>query len=212
MSQNLRDLLTTALKAPLPGTEAQYKLAHVLRKQVPAPPPTVKQAGVLALFYPDKGGSDWNSNLIFIRRSSRDLRDRHAGQISFPGGSREGVDPNLAATATRETWEEIGVPVDQIEVLGALTELYIPVSNFLVAPYVGYIDHRPEFIRQESEVDAILEISFDLFLDPAARQLMDKELTNGMRLTKVPYWNVAGHQIWGATAMIVSELVELVKA
>lgn len=206
----LRNKIIAGFNKPLPGPEAQYKMAHVLRKQIPAHPPSVRHAAVLALFYPVVSRGLYDANLIFIQRSSREPRDRHAGQISFPGGSQEAVDQDLAATATRETWEEIGVPVDNIEVMGALTELYIPVSNFLVAPYVGFIDHRPDFIRQESEVDEVLEIPFDSFFSPTARQLMDKELTNGMRLTKVPYWNVADQQIWGATAMITSELVELV--
>ena len=207
----LRKKIIAGFSKPLPGPAAQYQMAHVLRKQIPTPPPGVRHAGVLALFYPVPSQGIYNANLVFIQRSSREPRDRHAGQISFPGGSREAIDQDLAATATRETWEEIGVPVDEIEVLGALTELYIPVSNFLVAPYVGFIDHRPDFIRQESEVDAVLEIPFDSFFSPTARQLMDKELTSGMRLTKVPYWNVANQQIWGATAMITSELIELVK-
>jgi 8-oxo-dGTP pyrophosphatase MutT (NUDIX family) len=211
MSALLRDRLLEGLQRPLPGQVAQYKMAHVLRQQIPAPSPTARRAAVLALLYPYTGEGIWDANLIFIQRASRDTRDRHAGQISFPGGSQELDDENFAATATRETWEEIGVPIEKIEVLGALTELYIPVSNFLVAPFVGYIDHRPDFIRQESEVDAVLEIPFDSFFNPAARQLMNKELTNGMRLTNVPYWNVSGHQVWGATAMITSELIELVK-
>lgn len=212
MADSLKNQLLAGLQRPLPGVAAQYKLAHVLRQQAPAPPKNARRAGVLALFYPhlsDEGGK-YNHNLIFIQRSSREPRDRHSGQISFPGGSHESGDQDLAATATRETWEEIGVPVHRIEVLGALTDLYIPVSNFLVSPYVGYIDHQPTFTRQESEVDGILEVPFDAFFAPNARQLMDKELANGLRLTKVPHWMVAGHQIWGATAMITSELVELV--
>lgn len=211
MAVTLREKIIAGLKAPLPGVEAQYKLAHVLRKHAPSPASDARRAAVLALFYPAPNEGKHRENLVFIQRSSRDPRDRHAGQISFPGGSQEPEDKNLAATATRETWEEIGVPEAEIEVLGALTELYIPVSNFLVAPFVGFIDHRPNFIRQESEVDVVLEIPFDTFLDPASRQLMDKELSNGMKLTNVPYWNVPGHRIWGATAMITSELVELVK-
>ncbi|MEM9928651.1 MAG: CoA pyrophosphatase [Bacteroidota bacterium] len=205
--------LQVALAQPLPGQAAQFKLAHTVRQQFPPPTADARRAGVLALFYPNDRqvyGRN-NVNLIFIQRSSREPRDRHAGQISFPGGSLEAHDANLAATAIRETEEEIGVPAAAIELVGPLTELFIPVSNFLVSPYVGFTAARPDFILQPTEVDAVLEVPFADFLQPTARQLMDKRLGNGITLKDTPYWAVGGHEIWGATAMITSEIVELLR-
>lgn len=210
----LRRQLERGFNRPLPGVSAQWEMAHQLRREVPPTPPTARQAAVLALFYPTLEGDRFKHKIVFIKRSSRDPRDRHAGQISFPGGSTEEEDASLATTALREAEEEIGIDPKRVELFGQLTELYIPVSNFLVTPYVGVLDHpphlEPDFSPQPSEVDRILDLSFDDFFQPAARGLMDKKLRNGITLTGLPYWDVDANQIWGATAMITSELVALV--
>ena len=209
------DQLLRRLKAgfgqPLPGVEAQFSMSHSLRRVIEAPVSTARKAAVLALFIPTKLPSDFKAKLILIQRSSRDPRDRHAGQISFPGGSVEDQDATLADTALREAQEEIGVDPTEVELIGALTELYIPVSNFLVYPYVGVMTKQPNFVLQPSEVDAVIEVLFDHFIQPETRRLMDKKLPNGMVLSNTPYWHVPGYEIWGATAMIIAELVQLIK-
>jgi 8-oxo-dGTP pyrophosphatase MutT (NUDIX family) len=190
----------------LPGAVAQYRMAHQLRKNYGVAPDDARRAGVLALLYPIES----RLHLLFIQRTSP-ANDRHAGQIGFPGGSAEPVDNSPADTALRETEEEVGVYRDSVELLGGLSDLYIPVSNFLVHPYVGFRPERPEFTVQESEVARTLELPLQEFLQPSARQLLDKELGGGLTLTKVPHWVVNQEAIWGATAMMVAEMLALLE-
>lgn len=193
----------------LPGIEAQVSMAHIGRNDLSEPPGNARKAAVLALLYPSESSRELT--LIFIRRSSREPRDRHAGQIAYPGGSVEPGDTSLQHTALREAQEEIGIDPSKVTVFGQLTNLYIPVSNFLVTPFVGYTAKRPDYILQESEVDDVLEIPFMDFLRTDARQVEDRAIANGIKLKNVPYWSVGeSTKIWGATAMMTGELVELV--
>jgi 8-oxo-dGTP pyrophosphatase MutT (NUDIX family) len=199
----LTEKLRSALRGPLPGEAAQYRMAHQARRGYLAERPDAREAAVLALLYPHAD----EPHLVLIQRPSRDARDPHRGQISFPGGRRETTDPDLAATALREAEEEVGVPADRVELLGALTPLYIPVSNFKVQPYVGIALERPRFRPQPSEVQDIIEAPFSVFRDPATVRLTDMELGRGLVLRGVPYFDVAGHVVWGATAMMLNELI-----
>ncbi|PHN03962.1 NUDIX hydrolase [Flavilitoribacter nigricans] len=195
------------LKKPLPGQEAQYRMATAFRyNRMPAPAGAVK-ASVLALFYPK--GDQWH--IVLIERASRYVQDRHRGQISFPGGRFEPSDPSLEYTALREAEEEIGIDAGKVEVLGQLTELYIPVSNFLVYPYVAYTDEYPTFTPQPSEVANILEVPFDHFLSDQNVRTMDMTVRENIRLKDVPYFDISGKVLWGATAMMMSELLALVE-
>jgi 8-oxo-dGTP pyrophosphatase MutT (NUDIX family) len=200
--------LSQALSQPLPGPVAQYKMAHVARQGRITIPPNVKEAGVMALFFPKH--EEWQ--LALIQRNSDNPNDRHGGQISFPGGKREKTDANLAETALRETEEEIGVQRADIKLLGGLSELYIPVSNFRVEPYVGFLDYTPAFSPQASEVQAILEVPFSLLKDKAIRQETDLQVTQHIVLKNVPYFGINGHMVWGATAMMISELLEALRS
>lgn len=190
----------------LPGQTAQRIMAPPVRGGYPEVPADVRRASVLALLYP----IDEQLHLLYIQRTSP-KRDRHAGQISFPGGSVEAADTDAVATALRETEEEVGIPRQAVEVLGALTQLYIPVSNFLVDPIVGFLPQRPSFILQESEVARTLELPLADFLNPAARQVGARKLGNGMSLADVPFWSVRGEEVWGATSMMTAELVTLLR-
>ena len=196
--------LSQQLQGPLPGQEAQYKMAHAVRRRTIPAPDSARLAGVLALLYPKD--ADWH--MVFIERPKR-KDDRHGGQISFPGGRREDDDDNLMATALREAEEEVGVTAEDVQLLGPLTELYIPVSNYLVNPYVGFLEYAPTFRPQPDEVHAILEVPFTEFLLPANRQKTDIKINPQITLRGVPYFNIQGKVIWGATAMMMSELVEL---
>ena len=191
--------------APLPGPAAQRRMMPPLRGDYAVPPADARRAAVMALLYP----IGERLHLLYIQRTSP-KRDRHAGQISFPGGSVDPGDADTLATALRELEEETGVPAPGIEVLGALTPLYIPVSNFLVDVYVGYRSAQPGFTPQESEVARIIELPFADFLAPDAVQVGPRKLANGMTLPNVPYWAVGGEEIWGATSMMTGELVALV--
>jgi len=195
--------LEEGLRQPLPGRAAQYEMAHAVRQDTPPPPPNAREAGVLALLFPkDK---DWHLTLIL--RQNNNPNDRHGGQVSFPGGKREVHDEDLRATALREAEEEVGVDPSAVNLLGALSELYIPVSNFKVQPYVGFTEQTPQFVPQPEEVQAVLEVPFRQFLSNNTRRKKDLHLYPQLILRDVPYFDVADQTVWGATAMMISELV-----
>lgn len=197
--------ISDRLQQPLPGQEAQFRMAHLARRNAIAPPPDARQAAVLALFFPKKA----NWHLVFIERDNSNPNDRHGGQISFPGGKYEENDQTLQNTALREAHEEVGVDARQVEVLGELTKLYIPVSNFQVNPYVGFADYEPIFNPQIEEVKSILEVPFDVLQNPDTRKTTDLQIAKNLTLHDVPYFDVSNKIIWGATAMILSELLEI---
>jgi len=200
--------LEEKMREGLPGKGAQYRMAHVARQTEYPIPDHARQAGVLALFYPDLE-KRWH--LALIERVSHNPNDRHSGQISFPGGRFEEEDQTLLRTALRETEEEIGVDTSSVKVLGALTDLYIPVSNYQVHPFVGILSHTPTFSPQWDEVQSIVETPLDILCDPATRQRTDLRLSDHIVLKNVPFFNVSGKVIWGATAMMLSELLELLE-
>jgi len=201
--------LRARLAGPLPGREAQFKMAGLRRLQElgpnPAPPADARVACVLNLLYWHE--EDWRTILI---QRTENPRDRHSGQVSFPGGRWEERDGELANVALRETEEEIGVPAQHIEILGRLTDLYIPVSNFLVHPFVGILHGAPEFVPQPGEVEAVLTPALSVFQSQENRKRIDLTLQQGITLKDVPYFDVHGRIVWGATAMIMSEFLELV--
>jgi len=153
---------------------------------------------------------DPSPHLILIERSQGASGDKHGGQISFPGGKSEPDDQSLWDTALRETQEEIGVEKEQIELLGPLTSLYIPVSGFLVHPFVGMgnIDH---FVPQAEEVANILQWPLQSLLSDRAIHIRDIVPRPGVSLKDVPYFDCMGHILWGATAMMLSELRTILK-
>lgn len=190
----------------LPGLPAQRKLAPPLRGKYSGPPANARRASVMALLYP----IGEVLHLLYIQRTSP-ANDRHAGQISFPGGSVDPEDIDAIDTALRELEEEVGVGREDIEVLGPLTQLYIPISNFLVDPFVGYMPYKPALTPQLTEVARTLELPLKDFLSPSALQVGPRKLANGITLPEVPYWAVAGEEVWGATSMMTAELLELLR-
>jgi 8-oxo-dGTP pyrophosphatase MutT (NUDIX family) len=196
--------LKNNLLLPLPGRGAQSKLEPPTRKNYPDEnPPDARLGAVLALFFPDAG----STRLIFIQRTPS--RGVHSGQISFPGGAYETEDQNMRNTAIRETNEEIGVPTGQINIIGKLSLLYIPPSNFLVHPFVGYVEEKPDFTPDPSEVNAVFSVSLDQLLHDECIQNMDTTV-HDTRIN-VPCFYVGEKIIWGATAMILSELLEVIR-
>lgn len=203
------EFLRLRLAGPLPGREAQYKMATLRRIQelgsLLLPPPDAKVACVLNLLHWTDDG--WRT--VLIQRVDHP-RDRHGGQVSFPGGRWEESDDALANVALRETEEEIGISPQQVEILGQLTDLYIPVSNFLVHPFVGVLTGPPVFSPQPGEVEAVLTPPLSVFQSPENRKRTDLTLNQGITLKEVPYFDVDGRIVWGATAMIMSEFLELI--
>ncbi len=193
------DQIRSAFTKPLPGLQAQIKLAPDFRiKELKMPQPeNARLAGVLLLLYPHNG--QWYFPLM--RRTSNG-NDRHSDQISLPGGSHE-ANESLQQTALREAQEEIGAPIDRVSVIGTLSNMYIPVSNFLITPTVGSIDHKPEFQCDTREVAELLEVPLATIFD--ANVIKREEWTlRGMKV-EVPFYLIQGHKVWGATAMILSE-------
>ena len=164
-----------------------------------------KQAGVMALFYPD---DKYKVHLLLILRNT--YRGVHSNQIAFPGGKFELSDDSLLSTALRETEEEVGVSPAQINVIRSLTKVYIAPSNFEVWPFLGVCKVIPSFKIQEEEVEALVQVSLDNFLNDA--NLFTQTLsTSYAKNVEVPAYNLNGYTVWGATAMMLSEVRELFK-
>jgi len=200
--------LRAQLNLPLPGTAAQYRMAGIRRlaeqNAHALPPDNAKVACVLNLLF--QKDAVWHTVLI---ERTHNPRDRHSGQVSFPGGRYEERDGALENVALREAEEEIGIPASSVHILGQLTDLYIPVSNFLVHPFVGVLQGRPDFKPQVGEVAAILTPPIHLFAQEMTKKVIDLPLPQGVTLKDVPYYDVNGTIVWGATAMIISEFMDV---
>ena len=203
------DKITQLQHLPLPGESAQLKMSPPYRNALLKMNEQVikksKKAAVMALFYPNINNQ---TQLVLIKRKS--YKGVHSAQIAFPGGKAEWHDNTLMATALRETEEEIGVPKQDMKVVKALTQLYIPPSNFTVFPYVGTISYTPLFIKQETEVEAIVEVSLPHFLNDAVVGSTLVQTSYNIEV-EVPAFNLNEHIVWGATAMMLSEIKELLK-
>jgi 8-oxo-dGTP pyrophosphatase MutT (NUDIX family) len=189
---------------PLPGLAAQMGMAPQPRpgtERILDPFLDCRRAAVLILFYP---GADGEARVVLTRRTDR--LESHSGQISFPGGS---MDPgeDARAAATREAQEELGIDPESLEVLGELSPLYIPPSGFCVFPVAAYSPGTPTFRPNEEEVAEVLEVEVDHLLAPATRCEETWELRGTPVL--VPYYAVGRHKVWGATAMMLCELLTL---
>lgn len=150
-----------------------------------------------------------NNQIECILTQRTEYNGNHSGQISFPGGKKDKSDLNLEETARRECFEEIGIPIDQGIFLGELTDVFIPVSGFLVKPFVFYHNTLPEFIQNEREVAEIL--TFPLF-DLKREEListMEIHLPDGTKFKDIPYFDLANKKVWGATAFILCEIREI---
>lgn len=163
---------------------------------------TSKPSAVMILLYP----LDGIMQTIFIKRPT--YNGPHSNQVSLPGGKFEITDIDLQTTALRETYEEIGVAPEAIEVIGKLTPLYIPHSNYLVIPFIGYSLIRPSFIPDKIEVESLIEIPIEHLADETKKEtfILKRE---GFEDIEAPFFNLAGEKLWGATAMIIAEFMEL---
>jgi 8-oxo-dGTP pyrophosphatase MutT (NUDIX family) len=198
--------LKQQLLLPLPGEAAQYKMASPRRQSIKeylqiAKDP--KHGGVLILLYPV---GDKVYTLLMLRPEEQGV---HSGQVSFPGGKYEKEDSNYKATALREAGEEFGLMPDKIEIIGELSPLYIPPSNFLVHPFVGFTNEKPVITPSKAEVKQVIEMNIQSLLDDNLKQRKIIEV-RGYSID-APYYNIQGNVVWGATAMILSEFEEILR-
>jgi 8-oxo-dGTP pyrophosphatase MutT (NUDIX family) len=195
-----------AFQLALPGEKAHREMMPVGRSLTP-PSGGTKLAAVLCLLYPVE--NQWH--IVFIQRASKNAKDKHSGQIGFPGGMFEADDKDLLACAMREAKEEIGLDLDRTTPIGALSPLYIPVSNFQVHPFLAYTHHRQEFIPQLSEVSRILTFSVEELLHPGNIKSVFVKAGNPVVQFEVPAYSLDKAVIWGATAMMLHECILLIK-
>ena len=192
---------------PLPGQEAHFTMAPMERvkqlKEVDIAQFNPKQAGVMALFYPN--AQDETCFVLMLRKTYEGV---HSNQVSFPGGKKEDGDRDILHTALRETEEEIGVTSKAITIIRPMTNVYIPPSNFQVQCYMGYVAITPTFIPEESEVAQLIEASVSALLNPDT--LTESTLTTSYaHEITVPAFALEGHIVWGATAMLLNEIKTL---
>jgi 8-oxo-dGTP pyrophosphatase MutT (NUDIX family) len=197
--------LERRLQQPLPGLDVQLRLVPAtrlkeLRKMTG--PLNARQSSVLVLFFPYKN----DIGILLIKRATD--KSVHSGQISFPGGKKEDIDPDLKETALRETFEEVGIASENITIIGSLSRLYIPPSNFDVYPFVGYVDSDP-VVTINSEVEKVLKVPLSELSSP---DLPVEKIIKGHdgQSYAVPCYFIQNEIIWGATAMMLSELLAVI--
>lgn len=199
--------ITQLKNIKLGGLDAQFELAPKMRLQYSAEKiraKNPKKAAVLALFYPDK-----KNRTCFLLTQRASYNGTHSAQISFPGGKVEAADKNLAETALRETHEEVGIAQNSVTIIRELTDVYIPPSNFLATPFIGHIDKQPQF-KVNHEVDATIEILLDDLFDDSNISSINMT-TSYAKNIDVPCFQLNGYIVWGATAMMLNEIKELLK-
>jgi len=205
---NFFDATSAISEVELPSITSHIKMAPLERVKSLQEPIysslTAKKAAVMMLFYPKES----ETHLVLIKRNS--YPGVHSSQIAFPGGKVDPEDVDYRQTALRETFEEIGISEDKISVVKDFTPLYIPPSDFLVYPFMGVCSTEIEFVLQQEEVAGIIEVPLKTLLDDAiiSNKILD---TSYAKSLKVPVFEIEGHIVWGATAMMLSELKDVLK-
>jgi 8-oxo-dGTP pyrophosphatase MutT (NUDIX family) len=202
----LASRLRRAVAEPLAGWREVYESFSPVdlktgerRPRAPEPGTECRRAAVLVPIVLTAEGA----RIVYTLRTG-DLRD-HAGQVSFPGGSPEPQDGSLLATALREAEEEVDLEPDLVEVVGALEDMYIPPSRFLVRPFVGLLGEEAELALEPEEVESIFSVSLEELMSPQAFNKVVWERDG--RPYEVPVFAVGGHEIWGATAAMTAGLL-----
>lgn len=200
--------VTNVLNVELPSISSHIKMAPLERVKMMEENSydlsSVRKAAVMMLFYP----KNEVTHLVLIARNS--YPGVHSSQIAFPGGKVEEIDFDLKQTALRETHEEIGIHPNDIHVIRDFSSIYIPPSNFLVYPFLGISQVELTFTLQEEEVAGIIELPLSTLLDDSI--ISNKNLeTSYSKLIEVPVFQIEEHSVWGATAMMLSELKDVLK-
>jgi 8-oxo-dGTP pyrophosphatase MutT (NUDIX family) len=199
--------LKNGLKKPLPGQLAQKTMSPL-----PIDPrrfnfnfsESPRKGAVLILIYPEVD----QAFFPLIKRPT--YSGVHSGQIAFPGGKMELEDKDISCTAVREAWEEVGVLPKDVRLLGQISDLFVPASNFLVTPIIGYSERKPDFIPEIKEVDRIIETPLQQLLDLETRKQKILEIGGQFKLD-TPYFDISNEVVWGATAMILGEFIQVLE-
>ncbi len=201
------EIITKIENSKLPGEAAHRIMSPPFRehlaKKMMEKSKTAKRAAVLAMFYPNTQGL---TNLVLILRNT--YPGVHSAQVGFPGGRIEPTDPSIKFAALRETEEEIGIPTKSINVVKTMSPLYIPPSNFLVYPFMGILNETPSFIKDPNEVQEIIEVSLNDFLSPSTIISTNVPTSYDVEV-EVPAFLLNNFIVWGATAMMLSEIKEV---
>ncbi|MFN0202246.1 MAG: NUDIX hydrolase [Bacteroidia bacterium] len=198
--------LSERMRQPLPGIEIQMQMAPGIRAKTYQIPDNARRGAILALIYPHQD----ELHTVLMKRTEDG--HTHSGQVSFPGGSVEKNDTSYTHTALREAEEELGIPADKVEVLGAMSELYIPPSNFMVYPTLGFMAERPNFVTQASEVAYVIEVPLRYLLQEEIKMVQKVPMSGNHKLIMdAPCYLIDNHIVWGATAMMIAEFNQLIK-
>jgi 8-oxo-dGTP pyrophosphatase MutT (NUDIX family) len=196
----LKSYLSERLKKELPGKLAQLEAIPYRKVDYGTfNMDTARRSGVLILFYIKES----EPHIVLIQRPV--YEGTHSGQIAFPGGKVEETDVDIEYTALREANEEVGVVMDDVEVIGKLTDMFIPVSNFIVTPVIGFIDYSPSFILDPREVAEIVSVKLSKITEITELTLNKVKLNTGLKI-EVPTFELNNKIVWGATAVILNEL------
>jgi 8-oxo-dGTP pyrophosphatase MutT (NUDIX family) len=207
--ENMDDFATrlkNELHKGLPGTDIQWRMAssdRLLKNFPRLPGKDAHIAAVLILLYP------YNGSIYTVFMQRPDYNGVHGGQISFPGGKKEPEDENVIKTALRETYEETGVDTTAVNIIGTLTPLFIPVSNMIVTPVVGWANEKPLFRHKPEEVLFLIDADLKRLLDPSIVKIKPFEIRG--EILDVKYFDYETNTIWGATAMMLYELLIIIR-
>lgn len=192
----------------LPGVDAHVKMMPAERKKmlqnIDFDKITPKESAVMAILHPIKG----ETNLLFIERSI--YEGVHSGQIAFPGGKREREDADLYQTACRETCEEVGILSNRLQQIKTLTQVYVPPSNFMITPFLAFHPENMKLTLDEIEVKSAMSISLSDLTNTQNQQLVEMKASYGT-LSNMPAYVINDRIVWGATAMIVAEIMDLLQ-
>jgi 8-oxo-dGTP pyrophosphatase MutT (NUDIX family) len=205
--KNLASAIKQEVEKKLPGIEAHKSMlpeGRTIPNNYLDQINNYKQSAVFALLFQE------NETIHLLLTQRHQYEGKHSGQISFPGGKKEEQDENLLITAYRETQEEVGIHEKSIELISSLSPLYITVSNFFVQPYLGYISNLPELVINAREVKSIVKFPILDLNNPSLLKIKKIEASSGLFL-KVPAFELGEHVIWGATAMMLREIGEIIK-
>ena len=205
MSSTFVSKLLEEIKNGIPGKESHAKMSPIKRpiSDLLKESATIRESAVAVILYPN----EHEIECLLIQRPEYD--GNHSGQISFPGGKKDSEDAHLEYTARRETFEEIGIPLSSGQLIGQLTEVYIPISNFLVQPIIYYHEKLPKLVRDKREVAEIFSFSLSELVGEECFSTMKVKLVSENNGTIVPCFLLGGKKIWGATAIILNEFREL---